>query len=84
MADITFTITVPTDKKTQILNDFCAHEGYQATLEDGTANPETKAEFARKRVLNYIKQSVISYRAQKSAEEARIASIQEVEAISFT
>jgi len=64
-----FTITIPTDKVTPLLNAFANKYGYQATVVvngETVANPVTKAEFAKSKVLEYIK-SV--YKEQRIAEE---------------
>jgi len=83
-------VNIPDDKVTGVLADFVHYHGYQdkiSTIVDNEEvqvdNPQTKAQFAKTKVAEFIKNSVKSYRANISAEEARIAKIEEVEAISI-
>lgn len=88
MATLQLNLTVPDAQATAILNDFCAYHGYQATLVDEngveTANPQTRALFAKAKVAEFVKNSVKSYRANAEAELARQAQIAEVDAISIS
>lgn len=84
MATIKFEITVPDDKKNEILNDFVVYLGYKEILDDGKPNPQTKAEFGKTRVAEWVKNCVKSYRAIKAADEAREQKEKEVEAIQIT
>lgn len=69
MATISFSITVPDDKRAEIIQDFTDYHGY--TVIDGV----TRAEFARRLVIGFIRSSVRSHRAQQAAEAARTAAI---------
>lgn len=80
-----FTLQIPTAAVTRIATAFCATYGYQATLEDGTANPQTPVQFTRQQVAAYIKAIVIAYEATVAAEAARQAAAAEVDsAITLT
>lgn len=63
----TLTFTVPDDKLPELVDALCAlPPPYSATLPNGTANPETRGQFARQRVIGYMKAVVISYRRQQA------------------
>lgn len=59
---------------------FAATYGYQATLEDGTANPQTVGQFTRTKIRDHIKRVVTDYEATQAAEAARTSKVAEVEA----
>lgn len=63
------TLTFPDDQQTRIINGICKDMGYSATLEDGSPNPETKAQFAKRVIIERIKNMVTSGEL-KEAEEA--------------
>ncbi len=48
MADLIVTFTIPDAKKALVVDALCSEGGYQATLPDGSANPVSKAQFARR------------------------------------
>jgi hypothetical protein len=67
-------LTVPNEHAVAILNDFCEYHGYQAQIEvDGemVANPQTKPQFAKAKVADFVKESIKAHRANKKAEVAR-------------
>lgn len=87
MATISFSFTVPNDKKAQIISDFALQNGYQAEiLVNGvmTINPQTKSDFSRQVVLRFIKDSVKAYRATIDAKLARDQAMEVVDQIEFT
>jgi len=84
MAQLNLTIQVPDQHAVAILNDFCEYHGYQTQVEvDGEMadNPQTKAQFAKAKVAEFVKESLRAHRANKKAEEARQTEIDLVEAI---
>lgn len=85
MATLNLSLTVSDDKATEILADFVHYHGYQDTIEneDGTTspNPQTKIAFAKAKIASFVKESIKAYRANATAETARVASIKEVELI---
>lgn len=81
MATIKFEITVPDEKKTEILNDFAAYLGYKEILDGGAPNPQSKADFARAKVAEYVKNCFMAYRVGQATEDAREKKSKEVEAI---
>jgi hypothetical protein len=76
MASIT--LTIPDALVTRVLNGFCGLHGYQATIpnpvnpEEMIPNPDTKAEFMRKKLLAIIKRAVLEYEGNE-AQRASLA-----------
>lgn len=80
MASIT--INVPDAVAQRVLNGVAYQHGYQNTIAvDGVevANPETKVVFVKRMIINMLRESVKAYEANKAAETARLASIDDVE-----
>lgn len=71
MAQIT--ITIPDAVVQRVLTAMCNTYGYQATLPDGTPNPQTQAQFARAQLAAYVKAVVTAYEATQAAEAARVS-----------
>jgi len=69
MATISF--DVPNAVLPRLADAFAATYGYQATLPDGTANPETKNQFAQRMVRQYARNVLAAYEATLAAETAR-------------
>lgn len=66
-------IVIPDTVAPRVLAAFAAHFGYTATLPDGTANPQTSAQFARDTVKAWIKQTVKEHEEQVAVDDARAA-----------
>lgn len=85
MSILNLGVTVPDAQATAILDDFVAYHGYQATIKDAEGNdipnPQTKAQFAKAKVVSFVRESIKSFRANASANSARDVKIQEVDAI---
>jgi len=56
MASIT--ITIPDNIAPRVINGFAKRYSYIPTLEDGAPNPETKAQFAKRKLIEIIKRAV--------------------------
>lgn len=56
----TFTLTIP-DAKLQDLIDAYGDD-YQAMLPGGGANPETRIQYSKRKLLEHIKQPVINHK----------------------
>lgn len=86
MANIT--LTIPDDKIQRIITAFTKEFGYQdnITNEDGTTspNPETKAQFTKRMVIEYIKQTTRNYEANIAAGAARVSTNADVNSINIT
>lgn len=73
---ITLTITTPTGVSIQnVLDTLTAYWGYQATLANGGANPQTKAQYVQAKAGDFLRQSYIAAKATSDAETARLAAI---------
>lgn len=51
-------ITIPDPIAPRVLNGFAKYYGYSPTLENGDPNPETKAQFAKRKLIEIIKAAV--------------------------
>jgi hypothetical protein len=77
MSVLNFSITVPDAQATAILGDFCASHNF-------VQNGETKTAFAKRKIIEYIKESIKMYRtitemeAIKTQTEQQIATIEAV------
>lgn len=68
MASIT--ITIPDSIAQRTLNGFCTHYGYQATLENGTPNPQTKLQFSKAKLIEIIREAVRATEIQVASNQA--------------
>jgi hypothetical protein len=59
---------------TRIQDAFAASYAYQATI-NGQPNPESKAQFTKRKIAEYVKDVVRAYEANKAAEDARVAAL---------
>jgi len=81
---VDLTINVPTQAE---VNDFVAYHGYTATvpdLQDPTktiANPVTKGDFAKGKIIDFVRDSITAHRANTAGEVARKASIETVKSL---
>lgn len=71
MASIT--ITIPDTIAQRTLNGFCKYYGYLSTLTDGSPNPETKMQFAKRKLIELIKNAVRNAETENASEAAIIA-----------
>lgn len=71
----TFSFNLNDNEHDAIVDAWCAVEGYQAMIDDGTgtghqiANPETKLQFAKRTVKRKMQDTYVRY----AAEVARLA-----------
>lgn len=80
----TIKITIPDTVINRVRKGFCSRMGYAKTLEDGTNNPETKAQFMNRKILEFIMQAVQGDEieiARNQAADAVITSIKEINLI---
>ncbi|HLE04142.1 MAG TPA: hypothetical protein VI729_05965 [Anaerolineales bacterium] len=59
MPDITFTLSAA--HLTRLVDAICATEGYEATLDDGRPNPETRPQFSRRMIREHLRHVVRDY-----------------------
>lgn len=60
-----FNIDIPANKLQDMID--CYGRGWEATLPDGTANPITKGEHAKRELLAHIKNPVINFIKENNA-----------------
>lgn len=73
MALITITLNINTPNgmpASQAVDYFCKNQGYQATLADGSANPETKAAFAKRKMAEWAMQIINAQRVEEARKAA--------------
>lgn len=80
MADVT--ITIPDAQATRVLNAFAAQLNYTGTNPQGQA--ETKAQFARRMLREYIVAVVKQNEGEVASKTARTTSDASVDAIGIT
>jgi hypothetical protein len=68
MAQIT--ITIPDAIAPRVLNGFSSYYGYSPTLDNGDPNPETKAQFSKRKLIELIKLAVKEAEMQTAHNEA--------------
>jgi hypothetical protein len=66
----TITITIPDAIASRVINDFAQRFNYSPILEDGSPNPETKNQFAKRKLIEYIKQSCREAEIQNATNTA--------------
>ncbi len=64
----TLSISIPDAQAVRVVNKFALRMGYQSEV-DGVNNPETKNQFLKRKIIEFVQQAV---RAQE-LEEAEIA-----------
>jgi len=67
MAQITFTF--PDAVAPRVVTAICFNGNYQDELESGVPNPETKAQFARRMVMEWVKDQVRTYEGNTAFSE---------------
>lgn len=77
MASIT--INIPDQVLNRVINGFCERHGYMPLLENGEPNPQTKAQFAKSKIIEYVKRSVIEAEANTARNEAETSVRADVE-----
>jgi len=69
MAKVPFTI--PDDQVSRFVDGSAGAYNYQAVDAEGTPNPETKAQYAKRKIRAYIVGVVLGYEAGQAADAAR-------------
>src|SRR5687767_13052504 len=72
------TVNIPPGVAARVLNAVAFLNGYSATLPDGSANPQTKAQFVRAHVAQYLKNCTKTYEAEVARLTALAATDNEV------
>ena len=68
-------VNIPDAVLPRVLDAIAARYGYSATLFDGSPNPETKAQFARRQIILWIKDIVVNREADLAGANARAAAV---------
>jgi len=66
----TITITIPDAIAPRVINGFAKRYNYSPLLENGDANTETKAQFAKRKLVEFIKSAVREAEIQDAANTA--------------
>jgi len=86
MATINLVFTIPDNRIINVRNDFCSYHGWTATIPDPDNegqtinNPESQGAFIKRKIGEYVKDSVRAKRAKDSSETARLSSITDTDA----
>lgn len=72
-----YTVTWPSAYDQLMLDTFS--DGYQATLPDGSSNPETKIQYAKRMFFEMVRLRVKQYKAQKDATAASVAATSDID-----
>jgi hypothetical protein len=76
-------ITIPDNQIQRIIDAVSAYYLYQATI-GGVSNPETKAQFTKRMVVEYLKGIVLASEGQVAADAAKANAAASVEQISIS
>lgn len=63
-------LTYPDAVAQRVVDALCGRFGYQATLQNGLPNPQTRAQFAKLQIANFIKDTVAGWEATIAKESA--------------
>ena len=72
------TITIPDGVASRVKDGFAGMYNYQETI-DGQPNPENKALFTKRLLLEHVKNVVVAWEAKQASETARVAAIEAAE-----
>jgi hypothetical protein len=75
----TLTINFPDAIAPRVINGICKRFNYKATFEDGTPNPESKQQFARRKVIEFMKRAVREAEIETATDAAEATAAQAVE-----
>ena len=65
-------LTIPDAILSRVVTALASQVGWTATLPDGTANPETQAQAAKRAVIQYMKQIVIHHEVAQASHQAEV------------
>ena len=63
-------INIPDEVKNEVIDAICDEYGYVAETM-GVKNLETKAQFAKRQIIEFVKNITKTYRVNKAVEEAK-------------
>lgn len=76
MATVDVVFKVNSEHIQRFINGMAEYYGYTAVFEDGTPNPETKAQYARRKIREEWVQRVIKMERQAQIEQISIDEIE--------
>ena len=79
---ITLNLSVDVPSQAEV-DDFVYGLGYQDTI-DGSPNPQTKRQFAKQAIVQYIRLVIKTKRVNEAAESASITQAQAADALIIT
>lgn len=62
MATTAITINIDNTIISEAVTALCTLGGYQATLPDGTTNPQTQNQFAKQQIIAFVKNQILENR----------------------
>jgi hypothetical protein len=74
------TITIQDAIENRVINKFAKRHNYATILEDGSDNPETKRQFMKRLLLEYIKKSIKEVEVQEAVNVAAVSASASVDA----
>lgn len=80
MAQSSITFTTDETMLALVTEAMCATYGYQATLPDGTANPQTPAQFAQQCIIKFCQEVVLAYQTPTATQAAQAQVQQQLQA----
>lgn len=75
----TISLTIPDAVIQRVLDALTGTYGYRVTLDDGSPNPQTKTQFAKAVVADYVKKIVRQWEAQQAGQTAFNAAANDVD-----
>lgn len=72
------TLQIPDAVAPRVLAGYAAYHGYTPKLPDGTDNPETRAQFVRRKVAEHVKGVVREHEAAAARANADAAAESEI------
>ena len=75
----TMTINIPDNIATRVIDGIAYRLHYSPTLEDGSPNPETKSQFAKRKLIEHIKKLVKEAEVEQARNTAATTASQSAE-----
>ena len=76
-------VTIPNDKLQDVIDAFCFNYKYQDII-DELPNPQTKAQFAKAKLIEFVKDNFKAYKANQASEIARQTALDTAKQINIT
>ena len=83
----TISTTIPDEYLPRVIEALAGNYGYETNIKDAEGNtipnPETKAQFAKRMMAQWVKQNISAWESNEAAQVARTAAIANVELINI-